>query len=455
MNYLKPLVVVLMLWVALPTQAQHLSDDVKMLIDKAQNKNHQLKINALQAQQNNTDSKIAISTFIPKVTVNAGYTRLNDDVVLDDNMTQLLIGTQKLLIKEALGIPFNMALPDNVPVQGIPPLLEKDIFKANVDVDWVLFSGLKVNKTLKAIKHKNLALEHQNDIDKEKLILKVINAYEQLALIKASQKVITSTDNYLQEQARFVSKAVSNGLALPVDEQKVTLALNQLSYKRLELNNQEALILSLLQQLTGAEPQTLIALDPKPEPMAIATDLASQPRHELLALQEARIAKSYQKKAEQTYYIPQLAIKGHYEFIDEDLSLFDPQWYIGAGLKWTLFDRNTGRQKANRLALDMAQYDEKYSEAEELIALSNIKAELSYKTAQRQLEIAEANIALTEDTYNLVNKQYKNDLTTMTEVLEALKDLEQARLDYDKAVYNQRKAGIEWLYAKGLLLNEL
>ena len=79
---------------------------------------------------------------------------------------------------------------------------------------------------------------------------------------------------------------------------------------------------------------------------------------------------------EKSNFIPKLALKGHYEFLEDDLSLLDPVWYVGVGVKWNIFDGNQSRLKSQKSELESRKYREKMEEAEEMIALSSIKAEL-------------------------------------------------------------------------------
>ena len=102
--------------------AQDLGPDLKALIRKGLDVSHSVNINDFDVAQAKVDQKLAKSVFLPKVTINGSYTRLDDDISFDDDTQNLLIATQKLLIKEAAGIPFNDAFPENIPLEAIPNL---------------------------------------------------------------------------------------------------------------------------------------------------------------------------------------------------------------------------------------------------------------------------------------------------------------------------------------------
>ena len=163
--------------------AQQLDPILKELIGKGLNKSHSVNIHNFDAEQAKVDQKLAKSVFLPKVTLNGSYTRLNDDISFDDDTQNLLIATQKLLIKEAAGVPFNNPFPESIPLEAIPNLQNKNILKSSMDVDWVLFSGLEASYALKASQHKEASLNYVSMAERDKIALKIIETYDKLALV--------------------------------------------------------------------------------------------------------------------------------------------------------------------------------------------------------------------------------------------------------------------------------
>ena len=174
-------------------------------------------------------------------------------------------------------------------------------------------------------------------------------------------------------------------------------------------------------------------------------------RNEIKALEEAEKATFYKAKMEKSNFIPKVAMKGHYEFIEDDLSLLDPKWYVGLGVQWNIFDGNQSRLKAEKTSLESLKYQEQMQEAEEMIALSIVQAELNYESTLQNTKIIEKEIELAEETYDMTNKQYRNDLATINDVLDTLTDLEKAKFKMQESLFNQRRAVTALLHAKGIL----
>src|SRR5690554_979440 len=398
--------------------AQELDPYLQELIEKGINKSQTVKINSIEEEQAVLDQRLAKSTFIPKVTLNGSFTRLDDDITFDQETQDLLQATQKLLIKEAVGLPFNYPLPEGTPLRDAPNLQDKNILKASVEMDWVLFSGLEATHAVKASKHKASSLNYLGMAEKDKIAMQIIQVYDQLALVYASEKVLTTTERYLKEQETFVKRAIESGLATPIERKRIELAQQQLEGKRLDFHHNKTLLVEQLNQLTGEDKEQLRLMVPQLQSIGIDKMMEGEKRN---------------------------------EFIEDNLSLLDPKWYVGVGVKWNIFDGTQSRIKAKKTELESLKYRERIEEAEEMIALSVINAQMNYEAKLQTVKIIEKEIELAQDTYNMVDQQYKNNMVSITDVLDALTELEKTHFKYQEAVFNQRRAITELLHANGKL----
>lgn len=433
------------------SSSQQLDPVLRELINKGINKSQLINIKSIEAEQAKLDQRLAKSVFIPKVTLNGSYTRLNDDITFDQDTQNLLVATQKLLIKEGAGLPFNAPFPEGIPLQDTPNLQDKNILKTSVDLDWVLFSGFEASNALKASKHKKSSINYMGMAEKDKLALKIIETYDKLALVYASEKVLNTSEKYLNEQDHYVRKAIANGLAIPIGRKKIELAQQQLAGKRLEFEHNKVLLIEALNQLTGESRENLRMLTPELESFSLNSVSNTEKRNEVKALEEAEQATIYKSKMEQNHFIPKVALKGHYEFIEDYLSLLDPKWFVGIGVQWNVFDGNQSNLMAKKSKLESQIYRERIEEAEELIDLSIVKAEQTYQSTLQAARIVEKEIELATDTYEITDKQYRNDLASINDVLDSLNDLEKANFKLQVSFFDQRRAVAELLHAKGTL----
>ena len=448
------LAVVCSLVLAGPATAQQFDEVLRGLVNSAYQKNDTIRINDIRIQQAKLDEQTARYTYLPRVGGNATYTRLNDDIVFPQDLQHLLTGTQRLLIKEGANLPFNSKLPSSVQLKPVPPIQEKNILKVTGNAQWVLFSGFKVENAIKAYRHQQAAIGHGTDRQKVRILLEVSDLYDKLALLYAADSVIRSSEAILNEQGRFVEGAIKNGLATPLERKKIELARQKLQLRRVENEGSRLILLERMHQLTGLDMSILNALQPGLRPALPADDQTTGERAEIRALNEAIAAARYKEKAEWGEYLPRVAAFGQYELRDADLSILEPKWYAGVRLQWNLFDGFTARNSARRAALDRKAYEVQKEATEELIELGRARARQELRTASQRVSMVNAQVSLATETLDFVTKQYKNGLTTLTELLNALNDVERARFDLQQAYYEQRKAGLQLLEANGTLLNQ-
>lgn len=443
---------VVLLLSILTSKAQFADPQVKELVEKAYAKSAGVKINNIKIKQTETDRKTAKQTFLPRAGVNATYTRLNNDLLFPTDMETLLLGTQRLLIKEKAGLPFNSQLPATIKLTPVPPIQDKNIFKVTANTQIILFSGGKVPMALQASRHQENILKLANEKERTQLIVDVTGTFDQLALVLASEQVLKTSENLLQEQSRFVEHAITNGLATPIERQKIELARERILVKQLEFTSNKTSLLEKLHQLTGISITELSGLHPALQPVLLETDsLPETEQTEIKMLNEAITATEFKRKMELTDYIPKIALFGQYEFRKKDLSLLDPAWYAGIRLQWNLFDGFTARNNAEKSSLEKQVYREQQQQITEMYQLAVTKSMLDWKTANQKIIMTKQQVTLAGKVAELITKQYRNGLTTLTELLNAFNDQEKANLDLQNAYYEQRKTAIQLLNYKGIL----
>lgn len=436
-------------------KTQLFNQETKNLFLKAADKNDTLQIYEIRKQQSDIEITNARNSFLPKVSFNATYTRLNDDIVFPDNLQQLLLGSQALLIKEKIGIPFNTPLPSSVTLQQVSAVQQKDIFKTTINSQMLLFSGFKVSNGIKALQHQKKSLDYLADKQNTKLFLEVADVYDKTALLYASDAIISSSEKILSEQSRFVESAIKNGLATPLDRKKIELAKQKLILKKTENESAKRLLSYKMNQLTGLPSEEFVKLKPQLLQALVDTVIKIDERPEIKALNEGISALTYKEKAEMTDYIPKVALFGQYEARKKDLSLFDPKWYAGVRLQWNVFDGLAAKNNARKIALERKTLEVQKKSAAELFDLGYRRALEDYKVASQKIILRKTEAELTQSTYEFVSKQYLNGLTTITELLNALTDVEKARFDMQQSIYEQRKAGLQAAEINGTLLINL
>ncbi len=451
------------------------------LIAHSIEKSNQVKLKQLQTEKAVLDKKKAYNAYLPKVTLEGSYSYLDRDIRLPEDMETLLGATQQLLIKEQVAMKMqSLQIPDAYKVnfataytadatnpkapssvlagtlaqnyKDIPPIQERNVWKANLSAQMLLFSGLKVPLSLKAAQHQIIAMNLLTETEKSSVIKDVIQAYDKLAVISESETVLNQSLTMLNQQMFYVNKAIENGLAIDLQRQKVELSLQQLQVKQIELANNKKLLIAKLEELTGYNETDLLLIKPSLEPWMLKdSSISASNRSDIKALDEAIIATKYKQYSELTDYMPKVVAFGKKELYKDDLSVFDPEWVVGVGVKWTLFDGCSATNAARQAKIDKQILETKKNEAEELVGLNLKKLLYEVEKNTDMISVAQQQIKTTEKSVKLSEKQLKEGLTTIREHLLVINDYEQAQLEYIKMLYQQRASVAEYLDAAGLL----
>jgi outer membrane protein TolC len=451
--------------------------DVKALAERAINKSQQVKIRELQVDKAKLDKIKVYESYLPKVSFEASFTHMNAPLEFPDNFKNLLEGTERLLIKE--GVAMNMAA-NNLPATAIPglstpysytplaqtlstqfqeisPIQNQNFAKASINAQMMLFSGFKAPLTAKAANHQIAALKLLSENEKINLILQVISVYDKLAILNQSKDVLTSTEKYLDEQKRYVEKAVNNGLAIDLNRQKLELAKKQLEVRRIELDNNCKLLYSKIEELTEFPSDSVALLKPTLSIWILSEfNGNSADRFDIKALDEAIVATNMKKRAEWADYMPKVMAFGKRELRENDLTMLDPKWYVGIGVRWTIFDGLTAQNNASQIKLDKLILEGKKLEAIELSDLNLKRLTFEIEKNIKLIETNEKQEQLARQILELSSKQYAQGLISLNEHLSAVNDYEKSRLDFLQAIAQERASVADYLAASGkLVLSEV
>lgn len=399
-----------------------------------------IKNNALEVQKVQRDRQKTWQTFLPTISLNASFTHLNDDISMS-------------VPPIALTLPGLGTLP---PITLNPITLQKqDILKTDVTAQMLIFTGLKASYGLQALEHQSKAIVALNQKNRADVVLESITTYDRLAVIVQSEKVLDESEARLKKEAEFAAKALKQGLITPYDQSKIEIARQELEAKKMELQTARQLTLSKLSQLTGKSVTVFQSVNPSLDvwiPENLPADQHQNPQ--LQALEEASKAQQSKHRMAMSGYLPVVYAFGKKEMITEDLSALDPEWAVGVGLKWNLFDGLQTYRDRQKAALDEVMAHNNYSSAEELLALKLEKTRQEYELAAQLIKVAVQKKNTAAKGLEIATRQYQNGLGSITERLAAETDYQNAALGLIQATYRQRMAAMEMLETAGQLTIE-
>lgn len=321
-----------------------------------------------------------------------------------------------------------------------------------------VFTGLKAAKSTKEFYIINAQLTE------EQLIEKVATAYYQVYQAEQMLKNIEDNLDITERTVGIIKGLYDAGLAKKIDYDRTTVALNNVKASRQQLVNSVALSENALKFMIGMPMEQDIDLPNATfEPSHLVSNEADfSQRTELKVLNKQLELLEWQKKASIAEYYPTAALTANYMWYGQGKKM---PWFNGQsnGVYWSdisaiglninipIFSGFAIKSKVekNQIEIEKAQAD---------LRETQLSLDLAYKNAVSQLENSaitistqESNVKLAEEVVANTRANYKHGLATLNDILDADRDLIDARNNLTKAKLDYKLAEIELLKSQGKL----
>lgn len=335
---------------------------------------------------------------------------------------------------------------------------------ASVSLNQQLFN-LAVFTGLKAAKSTREFYQINADLTDEQVIEKVANSYYEVYKTKSQLKTIDKTVSNTARVRDVIENLFKNGLAKKIDLDRINVTLNNIQSSRIQLVNALQLQENALKYLIGMDINTSIALPENTFEVtahALTTEGSfADKRTEIKLLEKQTELLELNKKAINAEGLPSLSLTANYGYlgIGEEFPWFQsyPGAYwsdysaIGLNLNIPIFNGGSVRSKTKQaqIKLDMLEADKKDT---------RLALDLAYKNAVTQINNSiitvnsqKENVTLAKDVLANVENNYKNGLSSLTDLLDAETSYADAQNNLTNALLDYKLAEIQLIKAKGEL----
>lgn len=336
----------------------------------------------------------------------------------------------------------------------------------------VLFSGLQIPKATKALKTKadaeKLLLESESEIASRQVLL----ALDNLEVLKQVDILLAESKKRLESEKKRVDKAIEAGLAIPFDRDKIVLASLELEAKSKEAEGTRNVLIEQLSYLTGFTSEEIQNIDHHFEVIAMLETNSFQVKNkkELEALDLFIEAQNLNIEREKNTILPQVAAFGGLQYarlfdskatlksmpvtgndLDANLDKLEiwPNWIIGVGVKWEIFEGMQRKHRIDGAKLDMVLLEDKRKDSEEKLNLLLSKQKSDWETQNEMLGIAKQRLHIATKNLERAVKQYEQGLLSINDRLSSENDYFSAALSLSKEKAKQRELSIDLLITAG------
>lgn len=379
---------------------------------------HVLKQNGLLMQEKEAERKARIGLRMPRVSISAQAIKMADPLELDltpvrDAINPLYSALGNYGVFSGVPNPdpatsgIMPILPDAISTQAVRgkilegqkaineaewvKTIQKDRFAAlNASMIWPVYTGGKINAAIKASEIEKEEAGIDGEMKHNELLAELVERYYGLSLAQQAVKVRGKVHESMKKHFFDAQKLAEQGQIAKVQFLHAQVALTDAERELKKAEREMQIIERALQNtLVLNESTSVITLSPlffsrhiENEAWFIELARTNNPHLKLVASKKELAGVGVQ--FEKSNFLPTVALTGTYDLANKDLSPYMPEWMIGMGVRWTLFEGNARNQKLHAARFKQGQVDEIGKKAQEDIftGIKKYYQELQMQTEQ-------------------------------------------------------------------------
>ncbi len=445
-----------------------LSFDEAMLLMKSNNP--ALMQTEHQIREKEADKAIKRGLYMPQVMVNATAVSMSDPLHLDlTPVRDAILPLYSTLGNYGVfsGVPnpdpttnkIVPVLPDNVSTAAVRQKLlegantisnaewdkmiqEKNFATVNADLAWPLFTGGKIYAANKAAKVEiEMSKEELRNVEGE-LLSELVTRYYGLALGLQAQKVRQQVDEAMTRHHFEAQKKFDEGMIAKVELLNSAVALSDADR---ELKAAGSTIEILKQGLTSTlavdncdslNPASHLFINKNLPDANYFIKNAFESNPKLNQLENKGELVDIKEKVSKGDYLPSAALFGTYTLADYNKSDYTPDWVVGVGLKWTLFDGLARVNEVKKSKEMKEQVNEAREKAHSDLTTYIIKLHQQLSMLLEQVAELDKTLELATEYCTSTEKAFAQGFATSTTVVDAHNKVAQVKLLRLKVFYD-------------------
>jgi outer membrane protein TolC len=436
---------------------------------QASQNSHVMKQAHYLQQEKDQAAKASKGLYLPKVGITASYMVMSDDLTLDltpvkDAITPLYGALSKYGVFSGVPNPdpntnqVVPVLPDNLSTQAVRSQLASGLTQMQnnswdemiqkkqfgviaANFEWPIFVGGKIGVANKVSKiEQNEAKEVTRQKEGE-LMSELVERYYGLCL--ADQAVLVRQDVYkgMNQHLNDAQKMLKQGLISNAEVLHAQMS-NAQAERELSKAKRTAIVLNTALNNTLAsesdstlEPVSELFYLDSIESIDYFKKAAIEKNPMLMQVESKKLLVKQNYNAEKADYFPSVALTGMYDIVNKDLSPYMPDWSVGVGMKWTLFDGTARHRKVKAACFKTNQVEEIKEKAEADISTMINKLYNELNMYREQLSELETAKSFAEEYLRVREKAFHEEMSNATEVVDANLAVASVRIERLQAMY--------------------
>ncbi len=404
------------------------SETLEQAWQQALQHNHRLKSADVMVSSSKQQLYSAEGQRLPRLEISGGYTQLSETPA-----AKTRIGGQTAI--------FNT----NEPGSG----------RAKAMVSVPVFTSGRIHHDIESAKARLKATQHQQTSMRQEIKRQVGLAFIAVLRSESALEVADSHVETLKAHARDVDNLFAQGMVARNDQLAAQVELANAKQQVVQLTNQLEIAKAQYNQVLNRPLDSRVELTPEfltplKEDLSSLIRQAVSDRPEMAVLLQNSTALKRQADSIKAGLLPQLAVKGGYQYQENRYQAYEGIWQVGVGMNWRLFDGST-RHQGESLLQQALSIKEQQQDLRSLITLQVRKAWMDREETRKRIKVTQQAIVQADENLKVTMNRYQQGLSTNTDVLKA-EDLRTLTHDnYNNARFDLEQAKIQLHWATGAL----
>lgn len=409
------------------------------------------------------------SLYLPKIGLTANYMVMSRDLTLDltpvrDAISPLYSALGNYGVFSGVPNPDPATnqvlpvLPDNLSTQAVRGQLQQGLTAIQTaewdrmiqrkqfgslasTVQWPLYAGGKINSANKAARIEQTEADESLRQKDGELISELVERYFGLCLaqqaVSVRQDVVAGMQRHLNDAEKMQRDGfIANAEVLQAKfyHAQAVRELKKARHGVDVLNNALKNTLSLTSD-SAIEPVSALFYLDDIEPVTYFIELAAKKNPMLQIAESKKQLAGINYRVQQSEYLPVIAVQGMYDIADKDLSPYAPEWMIGVGMKWTLFDGAARYRKIKAAAAKESQVEQFQEKARADVSTMVVKLYNELNNYREQLAALDTAQQFANEYLRIREKAFHEEMNNATDVVDARMALAQVRIERLQAMY--------------------
>lgn len=447
---------------------QNLTIEEAFLVAKQQNPVIQRGLQQIKQKEFESAGKNGLR--LPQVSLSAKAVAMSDNLEIDltpvrDAITPLYttLGNYGVFSgvpnPDPATNPIMPILPDNISTQVVRQKLleggehiananwvetiqEKNFATVSADFLWPVFTGGKINNATKAAKVEVKLSEEELRNTEGELLTEVVSRYYGLTLALQVEKVREQMFLAMEKHFTDAKKLYENGIIAKVELLHAQVSKNEAERELKKARHDIEIIRAGLDAslsydtVVAIQPVSNLFINNEIPDISYWTESATLYNPQLKQIEGKKELTNIKKKADQGNYFPSVAMMGTYNLVDKNYSPYLPDWLVGVGVKWTVFDGLDRKHKINADEAIMSQVGYAEQKAHTDLKAYIIKLTQELEGQKEQKTELDNTLDLANEYASSTEKAFSEGLVNSTSVVDAHSKVAQVKALRLKVLYD-------------------